>query len=67
MRPEFQNLVEQKLFVIMKGNFSALADKRIQTNHQKTIHPNKDPGKNFQQSSTIDAICFSWMNIIWYR
>jgi hypothetical protein len=28
-RPEFQKLVEQKLFAIMKGNFSALAVKRI--------------------------------------
>jgi hypothetical protein len=27
--PEFQKLVEQKLFAIMKGNFSALRDKRI--------------------------------------
>jgi hypothetical protein len=27
--PEFQKLVEQKLFAIMKGNFSALAVKRI--------------------------------------
>jgi adenylylsulfate kinase-like enzyme len=28
-RPEFQKLVEQKLFAIMKGNFSALTVKRI--------------------------------------
>jgi hypothetical protein len=29
LRPEFQKLVEQKLFAIMKGNFSALAVNRI--------------------------------------
>jgi hypothetical protein len=29
LRPEFQKLVEQKYFAIMKGNFSALAVKYI--------------------------------------
>jgi hypothetical protein len=37
LRPEFQKLVEQKLFAIMKGNFSALGVKRIREN------PKNDP------------------------
>jgi hypothetical protein len=36
LRPEFQKLVEQKLFAIMKGNFSALGVSEFEKN-QKTI------------------------------
>jgi hypothetical protein len=38
LHPEFQKLVEQKLFAIMKGNFSAQAVKRIEEKSKK-IHP----------------------------
>jgi hypothetical protein len=37
LRPEFQKLVEQKLFAIMKGNFSALG---VKLNREK---PKNDP------------------------
>jgi hypothetical protein len=56
--PEFQKLVEQKLFAIIKGNFSALSVRRIRET------PKNDPPYWSPPTCLKKCACFFWAYFI---